>query len=141
MDRVEGWRTHLTAHIKEQRDRPFEFGYHDCAMWVAGCVYKITGVDHASHVRGTYSTPEGAYKAIRKGYDVDSLIALYDAKFKRVHIAFARPGDIVFKMSNFMGFDCIAGICYGLHSFFVSEDLNTLVEIPTLDCDGGWHVG
>lgn len=140
MARVYNWRTTLTAHINEHREREFEWGQHDCALWAASCVAQIIGEDFAEKVRGTYSTPEGAYKAILKAYNCHQITEICQKFFgDPIHIAFALPGDIVFRKSNMGGFDAILGICNGKSSIFVQEE-GGLGNIPTIELDGAYRV-
>ena len=140
--RVKDWRTKLSAHINTMRPEPFVWGKHDCALWAASCVEVMTGVDLAAPVKGKYSTPQGAYKSIKKYYDVDQISELMKKLFgEPIHAANIRPGDIAFVKVNFAGFDYALGICNGAHSFFVTENLNSLAMMDTLQVDGGFRVG
>ena len=138
--RVENWRTELTAHIHAHMTREFEWGQHDCVLWAASCIEKITGINHASDVAGTYSTPEGGYKAIVKAFDCHQITELC-AKLlgPAIHVASAIPGDIVYKKSNVNGFDAVLGICNGRFSIFVN-DTGGLVNIETIELDGAYRV-
>lgn len=140
LERIENWHTALNAHINEHREVEFEWGQNDCALWAASAVKAITGIDFCEDIRGTYSTVEGAYKAIRQYYKVDQLgAALQNIFGEPVHIAYARQGDITFQRSNFMGFDMRLAICNGSHSFFITEDQG-LMHVNTLDLDGCFQV-
>ena len=61
--------------------------------------------------------------------------------FEEVHIAFARPGDIVYKNSNQDGYDCALGVCYGAVSFFIFEEDEGLRPVNTLELNGCFRVG
>lgn len=141
LKRVKDWRTYLSAHINEHREKPFVLGQHDCALWAGSCIKVTTGHDFTSEIHGTYRTPEGAVRALKKVFDADNLKEVFSTRFSEVHIAYARPGDIVYRNSNMYGFNCCVGLCYGVHSFFISEDDNCLVEVPTIELDGGWWIG
>jgi len=138
--RVENWRQRLNEHIHAHREKPFKLGSHDCALWAGSCIKVITGNDFISKIRGTYRTPEGAIRALKEVFDADNLKEVFSTRFEEIHIAFARPGDIVYRNSNLYGFDCVVGVCYGIHSFFVNEDENLLLEVDTMSLDGGWHI-
>ncbi|WP_404807597.1 DUF6950 family protein [Loktanella gaetbuli] len=44
------------AYVAATGSLPWIWGQNDCAMWAAGYVAQVTGVDPASSLRGTYST-------------------------------------------------------------------------------------
>lgn len=140
LKKVDNWRTLLTAHINDHREDYFEWGTHDCALWAANCILIETGVDFAKDIRGTYTTPEGAYKQIIKVFKCHQITEIFQKVFgDEIHVSACLPGDVVFKRSNMGGFDAIVGICNGKASHFVTE-LEGLRHIPTLECDGGYRV-
>lgn len=66
MRRKAGWRSRFAAEMDRQRRNPFEWGKHDCAIGLAcGAIKAITGEDLRSGWE-TYSTPEGALRALKK---------------------------------------------------------------------------
>lgn len=138
--RQQNWRTKLTAHIHERLDRDFEWGQHDCVLWAASCIEQVTGTDYAKDIRGTYTTPEGGYKAIVKVFGCHQIIELCTKLLgPSFHVSHAIPGDVVYKSSNQGGFDAVLGICNGRYSIFIN-DTGGLVNLPTLDLDGAFHV-
>lgn len=140
LKKVEHWKNKLTDLIIDQKDVAFAWGTHDCYNWAADCILTITGYDIIPIARGSYSTPLGAVKQLLKVYKCHQLKELLDSFFERDHIAFARPGDIVFKNSNENGFDAALGCCYGARSFFIFDGDNGLCPLTTLDLDGCWKV-
>lgn len=138
--RLINWRTKLTAHVHAHLERNLEWGQHDCVLWAASCIEKVTGVDHAAKIKGTYSTPEGGYKAIVKAFGCHQITELCEKLLgSPIHIASAIPGDVVYRRSNMGGFDAILGICNGRYSIFIDEN-GGLANLPTLDQDGAYHV-
>jgi hypothetical protein len=138
--RLQDWRTLLSLHIEDNRLRPFEWGKHDCALWVADCLEVMTGVDPAPEYRDLYDSPLGALKAIRR---IDGCPDLDGVAVKRVkHVAFAMAGDAVAADLSEMGLGELGqaglslGICFGATSYFVGE--NGLVGLRTLDLENAY---
>jgi hypothetical protein len=81
----------LTATLDKFRDKPFEFGKHDCIQMARFHArqlgYKLPGT-------GAYTSALGARRALRK-QGVDSIEALLDKFFTRIAPAAALPGDLL----------------------------------------------
>lgn len=137
--KVKDYRDRLTEVINERRELPFAWGTNDCMILAADVVLAITGKDFAVDTRGKYDTPEGGIRILKRVLNQDNISGLLRSLFEEAHVAFARPGDIVYRKSNLYGFDMICGICNGLHSFFLTED-EGLTMMPTLDLDGCFRV-
>lgn len=56
MKRFPDWRLRLMAYVTDWRDREFRPGRSDCALFAAGAVEAMTGVDPAADFRGRYRT-------------------------------------------------------------------------------------
>lgn len=84
------WRLRLTNYIGASAREPFEVGKHDCALFWAGAVEAMTGVDHAASYRGQYKT----FKAGRELIGGD-LAAHVGSIFEEVPPALAQVGDLV----------------------------------------------
>ena len=135
MIRRSTWEADLNAYLREVRDRPFEWGVHDCAMFAAGAVLSMTGVDPIPEFRGEYDSAVGSARAlIRLGYA--DLEAAMDAKFAETPIAMAQRGDLVWH-------DMSVGVCMGGHGLFVGEEDSGegLIRIPRSDWMKAWRVG
>ena len=94
MNRLPDWRPRLTAHLAELSDRPFAYGSHDCALFAAGCVAVMTGVDLADKYRGLYCTLKGGLKLLAQS-GFDGPLAIVAARFAPIPTAFAQVGDIM----------------------------------------------
>jgi hypothetical protein len=140
MKKLDNWKDALTYYISVNLNTPFKWGQHDCALWSADCVHVCTGIDFAKDARGTYSDALGAFKCLKKVYQVDNIKEVYSSKFEPIHVALALPGDIVYRDSNQDGFNCMIGICYGLHSFFIQADDDGLTKLPTLSLSGAFRI-
>lgn len=84
----------VEATIARFKDRPLAYGKDDCVRMTAFCLRKL-GVRAPLLKAGTYSTPTGARRALKKlGFDtleqaVDSL------ELPRIPPASAWPGDVI----------------------------------------------
>jgi hypothetical protein len=52
--------------IASRMDTPFEWGVHDCGLFVADFIFETTGVDYAADIRYKYSDQAGAVKAFQE---------------------------------------------------------------------------
>ena len=77
IERTNTWAADLTAYLASVADRPLVPGEHDCALFAAGAVEAMTGVDLAAEWRGTYeSLPKGMRRLKSAGHrDLASLLA------------------------------------------------------------------
>lgn len=87
------WRPQLVAYLGSVARTPFVMGQHDCALFVAGAVAAMTGIDPAAAYRGTYTTVKGGLKAVLK-QGFASHEAVFAALFEPIAPAFAAVGDI-----------------------------------------------
>lgn len=60
MKRHDHWPSALERVIHKARAKAFRRGRHDCALFVASCIWAMTGVDFSEPFRGKYRTPDGA---------------------------------------------------------------------------------
>jgi hypothetical protein len=92
MVRIEGWETALYDAVEEARVRPFEWGVHDCALFAASVVERLTGCDIAKPYRG-YKTERGALARIVKAGGMEAMAT--KALGGPIDIRRARRGDFV----------------------------------------------
>ena len=137
--RLPNWRDKLTDEISRVSEDCFLWGTNDCFQFIANCIESYTGHDITNGSRGSYTTPLGGIKQLLKLGGCHQLKEYLDTLFPLDHIAFAKPGDVVFKNSNQDGYDAILGICYGQISFFILEE-GGLTKFQTLQLDGCWKV-
>lgn len=138
MKKVDNWLRLLNEHIRENRNKPFEWGQHDCGLWLASCLIVTTGEDVAADIRGQYNSAAGAVRAMKKFAGVITPEAFAEARLgppKPAVLAF--PGDGVAADLAALGvtgnerqIGLSLGICNGAVSWFASE--TGLVELPTL---------
>ncbi|WP_374797259.1 DUF6950 family protein [Paracoccus sp. p3-h83] len=91
--RVYNWEARLAAYVARVAREGFAWGQHDCALFAAGAVEAVTGIDPAADWRGRYSSFEGGVKLIRKAGFSDH-IAAARAWFPKVSRAEVMPGDL-----------------------------------------------
>ena len=133
--RHRAWEEALAVYLDRVHDVPFAWGVHDCALFAAGAVRAMTGIDPAADFRGQYEDVRGAALALR----ALGAGTLYHTTCQwlgaPVHAAQARRGDVVMRGKAL-------GICVGARSWFVGDDLGRagLVDMPTLDCRHAWHI-
>lgn len=128
------WEQALAEYLAEHREAVFEWGQCDCAMFAAGAIEAMTGVDPADDVRGRYKSQAGAGRAIkRKGFaDLGEWVS---SKFEEVAPVFAHRGDIVMVGGSL-------GICAGAAAWFVGEEgqASGLVSQPMPMWERAWRV-
>lgn len=90
--RLSDWRMRLQAYLQEVARTPFEPGKNDCALFLAGGVNAICGVDFAADYRGRYTTITGGLRVLRKHGHEDH-IALAKEHLTEKPVAFANVGD------------------------------------------------
>lgn len=89
MKKIEGWHYNLRKYIEASAAKPFKTGSHDCALFWAGGVEAMTGVDPAADYRGKYKTFRAGKELI--GVDLGDYAARF---FEEVPPAFAQVGDL-----------------------------------------------
>lgn len=92
--RREDWHARLTGYLADCRARPFAYGQHDCALFAAGAIEAMTGIDHAAADRGKYDTLRRGLARLRQRQLRDHFAAA-GALFEECLPAQARPGDLV----------------------------------------------
>lgn len=87
MTRLPDWRARLNLYLASATGA-------DCALWAAGAVEAMTGIDPAAKYRGAYTTLDEGL-ALLKADGFKDHVAWLRANFKRVKPVDARPGDLV----------------------------------------------
>lgn len=91
--RVRDWRARLGRYLARAAHEPFAWGESDCALFAAGAVEAMTGVDPAADWRGHYTTERGAWRVLRRrGFE--SLADAVAAAMPGIAPGEAREGDI-----------------------------------------------
>ena len=63
--RLPDWKTHLIAYLADAARKSYQPGVHDCALFSAGAVLAMTGVDLAAGWRGRYTTLTRGLRVLR----------------------------------------------------------------------------
>lgn len=63
--KTDGWQSRLGEYLSETSQTPFAYGVSDCALFSAGAVLAMTGVDLAAEWRGRYKTMRGGLRVLR----------------------------------------------------------------------------
>lgn len=92
--RLPAWRSALTNWLHAVRLTPFCQANHDCALFAAGAVHAMTGVDFAAPFRGRYTTTRGGLRLLRRAGFGDH-IALAAAHLPACGLFDIREGDLV----------------------------------------------
>lgn len=91
--RIEGKPPSLAAFLAKAQRTRFELGSFDCLLWLADWIAANHGLDPAAHLRGTYNSPLGYMRYVRKAGGVAPLVAsCVEPMLKRV--GKPQPGDI-----------------------------------------------
>jgi len=91
--RLPDWRSNLCAYLSDIARAEFRPGVHDCALFGAGAVKAMTGVDLAADYIGRYgSVSEGM--ALLKAEGINSLNDLVSRHFPETPPLMARAGDL-----------------------------------------------
>lgn len=87
------WKPRLALYLSQVVRKGFAPGAHDCALFAAGAVEAMTGIDIAAPFRGRYRTIRGGIRILRAAGHADH-IALARVHFAEVHKSRATPGDL-----------------------------------------------
>jgi len=99
MIRRPDWRARLAAWLAAEAVRPFEYGKSDCALFAAGAVLAMTGIDLADGWRGRYTTLRGGLRVLHKAGHRNH-VALTAARLPEIEPGRAQVGDIAVVEGN-----------------------------------------
>jgi len=92
--RQRDWRPNLCAYLDAVSREKFRPGTHDCALFAAGAVQAMTGVDLAAEYTGKYrSVADGM--ALLRAEGVADLAGLVSRHFEEIPPLMAGVGDLV----------------------------------------------
>ena len=123
--KTEGWQIRLAAYLNTCAPRPLEYGQHDCAIFAAGAVQAMTGLDLAEGWRGRYSTLRGGLRVLRAQGYADQ-VALAAAHLPE--IGTPRPGDLAVIETPH---GPAIGVVQGAMVYVTGEDRLSLVPVGT----------
>lgn len=131
------WYARLSAYVEVVRRKPFVYGKHDCALFAAGAVEAMTGVDPAANLRGKYKTLAGGLRRLKKlGFANHAELAA--SMFEEVHPSHAQIGDIA---SIDLGDGAIAlGVVQGARIFVLRPDAQGMATVDLLTASKAFRV-
>ena len=91
--RLPDWQERLTGYLCRCARTPYQIGDHDCALFAAGAVEAVTGIDPAADWRGQYATKTCGLRMLRLAGHADH-IAATAAVLPEIDPVFAAAGDI-----------------------------------------------
>jgi hypothetical protein len=145
--RIDHWEIALERYIVEHTNTPFDYGTFDCALFAAGSVLAITGIDIAADYRTRYSTEDEARAILAEvtgAPDATVETSLDDAATKFDFISalpsvyFAQRGDVIsLKVDGSPSLGIVA--LDGKHALFIGE--GSLLRLPISKCNRAWRIG
>lgn len=139
IERKYTWRSDLSAYIHSVARAEFLWGQHDCALFSAGAVEVMTGVDIGSEYRGKYKTLAGGLKLLkRKGFDNHAQLAA--SLFEEIPVAMASVGDIAAIEVETGGVYAL-GVVQGPRIYVVRPDESGLGTVDLLTAARAFKVG
>lgn len=134
------WENQLEAAILFNRNRPFEWGKHDCALFACNTIQDMTGLDLAAGLRGTYSSALQAARVIRSfGGDLETLAETRcnENDMPEIATTHASRGDVVIvinegnKALGIVAMDARFALCAGKDG---------LTRVPRKDWLRAWRI-
>lgn len=126
------WERRLLDFVREC-DRPFSWGFHDCALFAGGAVKAMTGRDFVGDWRGKYRSAAGSLKMLRRSGYADVSGPFTAALGEPVPVACLWRGDPV------QSFDGNIGIIWTRGAVFVGDQ--GLLALPAAQLVQGWAAG
>jgi hypothetical protein len=128
MTRTQDWAERLADYVEQCRDRPFEWGSHDCATMAVGAVAAMTG-------EVLWSPPYKNAAGAAKYMDGVSIADVVDGLLPRVPQGFAQRGDVV--LMHLDGRDTL-GVCMGCE--IAAPGNFGLLMLPMSTAVAAWRV-
>lgn len=91
LQRHRDWQSRLAAFVQSRERAPFEWGSHDCALFVCNAIEAISGHNPAADVRG-YKTERGAARVVKQ---LGGMRSIGGSRFgAEIHPMQAQVGDV-----------------------------------------------
>ncbi len=128
------WRPALRDYVEDVARKPFRYGSHDCALFTAGAVKAMTGVDYARGWRSQYrSLAKGRKLLAEKGHK--DHVALVASLYPEIPVLRAQVGDIAVLDGD--GGDAL-GVVQG--ALVWAADPNGLRSVPLIQAKRAFRV-
>jgi len=132
--RLPDWRTRLQEYLLKVARTPFKEGVNDCALFLAGGVAAMTGVDYAAPYRDRYTTTRGGLRILRRdGFEDHVALAAHHLSEKPVAFANVGDGAVVVR-----GNEPALGIVQGASVFVLMPD--GIGHVALTDASTAWEV-
>ncbi|MDE4059777.1 DUF6950 family protein [Phaeobacter gallaeciensis] len=117
--RLPDWRPRLASYLGKVARVGFRPGRHDCALFAAGAVEAMTGLDLAEGWRGKYLTL-GSGRAMLRAQGFSDHLELVAFLFRQVSPAQAQVGDLAVVASDAPGDPGALGVVQGAGVYVLS---------------------
>lgn len=134
----QSWEKILADYIEEATKKEFNWGKHDCFLWVCDWKDKATGINELENHKGfedrggEYNTKIGGMRRLKELLKEGDLYDLISTRLESISLTKAMRGDI-------MGVQNCLGICDGENSFFLMPDKGLIVW-KTFKCERAWRL-
>ena len=120
----------LHDYVQEQIGKPFEFGYNDCPLFVAGAIDAMKGTELRDKYTGLWHSQASAWKYAKKNGDLSE--QLKKLGFKTVELSHIQTGDVIVmeqRLAHEKKWRSVA-VCIGSKVAIVRDDIG--VEIVNI---------
>ena len=120
----------LHDYIQDQLGKPFEFGYNDCPLFVAGAIDAMKGTELRDKYTGLWHSQASAWKYAKKNGDLSE--QLKKLGFKTVELSHIQTGDVIVmeqRLAHEKKWRSVA-VCIGSKVAIVRDDIG--VEIVNI---------
>lgn len=136
--RKTNWCSCLHETIDAARNRAFNYGTFDCALFAADCVKAMTGTDYAESLRG-YQSKMDAYRIVASYGSLQSMITSLLQR-EPIAVQFAQPGDVVLASADLGPGESgeVIGICLGTR--FAAPEFTGISMRPMKLAIAAWRI-
>lgn len=120
----------LQEYVQEQLGKPFEFGYNDCPLFVAGAIDAMKGTELRDKYTGLWHSQASAWKYAKKNGDLSE--QLKKLGFETVELSHIQTGDVIVmeqRLAHEKKWRSVA-VCIGSKVAIVRDDIG--VEIVNI---------
>jgi len=120
----------LHDYVQEQIGKPFEFGYNDCPLFVAGAIDAMKGTELRDKYTGLWHSQASAWKYAKKNGDLSE--QLKKLGFETVELSHIQTGDVIVmeqRLAHEKKWRSVA-VCIGSKVAIVRDDIG--VEIVNI---------
>jgi len=117
----------LHDYVQEQIGKPFEFGYNDCPLFVAGAIDAMKGTELRDKYTGLWHSQASAWKYAKKNGDLSE--QLKKLGFETIELSHIQTGDVIVmeqRLAHEKKWRSVA-VCVGSKVAIVRDDIG--VEI------------